>query len=151
MSIHFEVKQTIRVSKEKAFESLLDLDAAHHWKQGLVRIEREDNDPIQPGSEWKERRQVFGKEATEHFEAVELHQPEKIVLRCDGTKSTAGNGEYIFTYRIKTTGESAEITLNGEMKEITGLAKLFGKLLAGSFKKSSAKDLEALKDYLENG
>src|SRR5690625_4935184 len=150
MSIHFEVTQTVRVSKEKAFESLLDLDAAHQWKQGLVRIQRIDDGPIKPGSEWKETRQVFGKEATEHFEAMELHEPDKMVLRCNGTKSTAGNEEYIFTYRIDDSGDSSQIILNGEMKEITGLAKLFGKLLAGSFKKSSAKDLERLKDYLEN-
>jgi carbon monoxide dehydrogenase subunit G len=113
-------------------------------------MERLDDGPIAPGSEWKETRRVFGKEAFEHFEVVELDEPEKIVLRCDGTKSTTGQGEYIFTYRITSSGESSQITLNGEIKEVTGLAKLFGKLTAGSFKRSSATDLKVLKHYLEN-
>ena len=149
MSIHFEVKQTVQVSKQEAFESLLDFDAAHHWKQGLVRIKRLDDGPIEAGSEWKETRRVFSKEAFEHFEVIEINEPEKIVLRCDGTKSTTGQGQYIFTYQIASAGKSSQITLNGEIKDITGLAKLLGKLTAGSFKKSSTTDLRALKHYLE--
>jgi len=150
VSLHFEVKQKIQVTKQEVFESILDLNAAHHWKQGIVRMERLDDGPIKPGSEWKETRKVFNKEAYEHFEVVELHEPERIVLRCDGTKSTTGQGEYIFTYRVTSSGGSSQIILNGEIKGITGLAKLFGKLTAGSYKKTCEKDLEALKDYLEN-
>ncbi|WP_164219988.1 SRPBCC family protein [Virgibacillus sp. YIM 98842] len=150
MSLHFEVKQTIQVPKEEVFESILDSNAAHHWKQGIVRIERLDDGPIKPGSELKETRKVFNKEAYEHFEVVELSEPEKVVLRCDGTKSTTGQGEYIITYQITSSGEVSRIILNGEIKGVTGLSKLFGKLTAGSFKKTYEKDLEALKDYLEN-
>ncbi|WP_240508106.1 SRPBCC family protein [Virgibacillus indicus] len=143
------MKRTIQVSKQKAFNSLLDLDAANHWMQGLVRMERLDDGPMKAGSEWKETRKMFGKEATEHFEVVEFNEPEKIVLRCDGTKGTTGKGEFIFTYRITSSGEYSEITLDGEIKGLTGLTKLFGKLMAGTFKKACAKDLDALKDYLE--
>jgi len=149
VGIHFEVKQTVQVTKQEVFESLLDFDTAHHWKQGLVRVERLDDGPIKPGSEWKETRKVFSKEAFEHFEVIEIDEPEKIVLRCDGTKSTTGQGEYLFTYRITSAGASSQITLHGEIKEVSGLAKLLGKLTAGSFKKSSATDLKALKHYLE--
>ncbi|WP_428911766.1 SRPBCC family protein [Niallia sp. Krafla_26] len=149
MSIDFEVKRTLHVSNQKAYESLLDLDAASHWMQGFVGIERLDMGPMKEGSEWKETRKMFGHKATEHFEVIELNEPEKIVLRCDGTKGTTGKGEYIFTYLITSTGEYSEITLKGEIKGLTGLTKLFGKLMAGSFKKACAKDLDALKGYLE--
>src|SRR5690242_14458783 len=90
LSIHFEVKRTIQVSKHKAYTSLLDLDSAKNWMQGLVGIERLDDGPLQVGSQWKETRKMFGKKATEHFEVVELNEPDKIVLRCDGTKGTTG-------------------------------------------------------------
>lgn len=151
MSIRFEVNRTFHVSQEKAFKGLLDLESAKHWMQGLVGIERMDEGPLQVGSQWKETRKMFGKEAYEIFEVVEMEGLEKIVLRCDGMKGTTGKGEYLFTYIISPLGEHTEITLIGEIKGLTGLSKWFGKLMAGTFKKACTKDLDALKSYLENG
>ncbi|MGO4886665.1 SRPBCC family protein [Anaerobacillus sp. MEB173] len=150
MSIRFEVNRTFQTSKQKAYAALLDLDSAKYWMRGLVGINRLDEGPLQVGSQWKETRKMFGKEASEHFEVVELHEPDKIVLRCDGTKGTTGKGEFLFTYIITSTGNHSEITLHGEIKGLSGLTKLFGKLMAGTFKKACAKDLDALKSYLEN-
>ncbi|WP_044338649.1 SRPBCC family protein [Rossellomorea aquimaris] len=149
MSIPFEVKRSFHVSKEEAYTGLLDLDSAEHWMKGLVRIERMDEGPLREGSEWKETRKMFGKEASELFEVVELRAPDKIVLRCDGTKGTTGKGEFVFTYLLASTGDQTEVTLLGEIKGLTGLSKWFGKLMAGTFKKACAKDLDSLKDYLE--
>ena len=150
MSIHFEVKRTAKVSTQTAYSGLLDLDAAINWMQGLVRIERLDEGPMQAGSQWKETRKMFGKEASEHFEVVELKEPEKIVLRCDGTKGTTGKGEFVFTYIVATVDDQTVITLNGEIKGLTGITKLFGKMMAGTFKKACAKDLDGLISYLES-
>ncbi|TFB15040.1 polyketide cyclase / dehydrase and lipid transport [Filobacillus milosensis] len=150
MSIRFEVKRFTEVPKEKLYNGLLDLDSAKDWMQGLVRIERLDHGPLQEGSEWKETRKMFGKEATEHFEVVELNEPDKIKLRCDGTKGTTGKGEYLFTYLIDSSDDQSFVTLVGEIKGLKGLTKLFGKLIAGTFKKACAKDLDAYKSYIEN-
>ncbi|WP_391558837.1 hypothetical protein [Robertmurraya sp.] len=76
MSIRFEVKRTIQETQPIAYKGLLDLDSAKHWMQGLVGIERLDVGPIRLGSQWKETRKMFGKEATEHFEVVELTEPD---------------------------------------------------------------------------
>jgi carbon monoxide dehydrogenase subunit G len=149
LSIRFEVKRTFQVSGQQAYIALLDLDSAKHWMKGLVGIERLDEGPIQVGSQWKETRKMFGKEASEHFEVIELHEPDKIVLRVDGTKGTTGKGEYLFTYSITSSGNHSEVTLQGEIKGLTGFTKLLGKLIAGTFKKACAKDLDALKSYLE--
>lgn len=149
MSIRFEVNRTFQTSKQKAYEALLDLDSAEHWMQGLVGIERLDDGPLKVRSEWKETRKMFGKEATEHFEVVELHEPDKIVLRCDGTKGTTGKGEFVFTYIITSAGTHSEITLHGEINGLSGIAKVFGKMMAGAFKKACVKDLDALKSYIE--
>jgi uncharacterized protein YndB with AHSA1/START domain len=150
LSVHFEMKRTIGASKERVYEGLLDLDAARHWMKGLVRMERLDDGPLREGSEWRETRKMFGKEASEHFEVVELVEPQRIVLRCDGTKGTTGKGEFIFTYVLTSAGEQTEVTLNGEIRGMTGLAKWFAKMMAGMFKKACAKDLDALKAYLES-
>lgn len=94
MSIRFELKQTFQVPQEKVYEALLDLDAAKHWMEGLVRMERLDDGPMKVGSEWKETRKMYGKEATEYFEVRELERPNKIVLYVDETKGSTGKGQY---------------------------------------------------------
>lgn len=149
MSIRFEVKRTIQVSAQKTYYGLIDLDSAKDWMQGLVGIERFESGPLKVGSQWKETRKMFGNEATEHFEVIDLDEPCKMVLRCDGTKGTTGKGEFIFTYIIESAGDASEVTLVGEIKGLTGLSKLFGKMIAGAFKKACAKDLDSLKSYLE--
>lgn len=145
MSIRFEVKRTIQVTQPIAYKGLLDLDSAKHWMQGLVL----DVGPIRLGSQWEETRKMFGREATEHFEVVELTEPDKIVLRCDGAKGTTGKGEFMFTYILSSTDNHTEVTLNGKINGLTGLSKFFGKLMAGTFKKACEKDLDRLKNYLE--
>ena len=149
LSIHFEVKRTTHVTKQEAYAGLLDLDSANQWMQGLVGIERLDEGPMQVGSQWRETRRMFGKEATEHFEVVELKEPEKIMLRCDGTKGTTGKGEFVFTYIVASLDDQTVITLDGEIKGLTGLTKFFGKMMAGTFKRACAKDLDSLISYLE--
>lgn len=52
---------------------------------------------MQVGSQWKETRKMYGKQASEHFEVVSIEEPNKIILRCDGTKGTTGKGEFIIT------------------------------------------------------
>ncbi|WP_175639199.1 SRPBCC family protein [Metabacillus schmidteae] len=149
MSIRFEVVRSVQVTKQKAYSALLDLDTAKDWMQGLVKIEKLDEGPLKVGSEWKETRKMFGKEAAELFEVVELKEPDKIVLRCDGTKGTTGKGEFVFTYILTSKNNHTEIKLDGEINELTGIAKFFGKLMAGTFKKACAKDLDSLISYLE--
>ncbi len=95
--------------------------------QGLVRIERLDEGALQVESQWMETKKMFGKEASEHFEVVELHESDKIVFRCDGTKGTTGKGEFLLIYIIASSGGQSEVTLDGEIRGLTGLSKLFRK------------------------
>ena len=150
MSIEFEVERDVRVPKERLYNALLDLEAAEHWMQGLVGIEQQVAGPMREGSTWIETRKMYGSKASEHFEVVELVPNGKIVIRVDGTKGTTGKGEYHFTYRIAGTGDKSNVHLHGKIGGLTGVTKLFGKMMAGPFKKATAKDLDALKDYLES-
>lgn len=109
-----------------------------------------DEGEMKVGSEWRETRKMFGKEATEHFEVMELHKPNKIVLRVDGTKGTTGKGEYTFTYTLRTIEKHTEVTLLGEIKGLTGFAKFMSKLIVGAFKKGCEKDLHLLKKNLRS-
>ncbi|MBM7553938.1 SRPBCC family protein [Thalassobacillus pellis] len=148
MSIQFETKEKFNVPKEEVFQGLLDLDSAMHWMQGLVRIERLDEGPMKVGSGWIETRKMMGQEAREVFEVTGL-EPNKIQLYVDGSKGTSGKGEHFYTYTIKELANATEVTLNGEIKGMSGIAKLVGKLMKGTFRKICAKDLDGLKHYLE--
>lgn len=150
MSIRFEVTKMFHVQQDKVFTGLLDLDSARHWMQGFVGIERLDDGHLRVGSQWKETRRMFGKQAVEIFEVAGLEEPQKIVLRCDGTKGTTGKGEYLFTYILRPINGNTEVTLYGEIRGLTGPAKWFGKLISGTFKKACARDLDTLKSYLES-
>ncbi|KZE37173.1 polyketide cyclase / dehydrase and lipid transport [Bhargavaea cecembensis] len=150
MSIQFEVQREVRVPKERLYAALLDLEAAEHWMQGLVRMERQDTGPMQEGSSWIETRKMYGREASEHFEVVELKAPEKIRLRVDGTKGASDKGEYRFTYTVEESGDASTVTLNGEIRGLTGLTKLFVRMMVSTFGKACAKDLDSLKEHLES-
>lgn len=149
MSIQFVVKQWFLVPQEKVYDALLDLDAAKHWMEGLVSMVRLDEGPMKVGSEWKETRKMYGKEATEYFKIVELERPNKIVLHVDGTKGTTGKGQYKYTYTLRSTGSATEVTLNGEISGLTGITKIFGRMMKNIFAKAIAKEMETLKSYLE--
>ncbi|MBP2077314.1 SRPBCC family protein [Oceanobacillus polygoni] len=152
MSIRFQVHRTIHAPKEIVYESLINLDDAREWMHGFEGMERLDEGQVQEGSQWLETRKMFGQMATEHFEVVQLVRPEKIVLSCDGTKGTTGKGEFIYTYNLSSTNDKdTDVTLSGEINELTGMAKFFGKMIAGTFRKACAKDLDALKQYIESG
>lgn len=113
-------------------------------------MERLDDGPMKVGSEWRETRKMYGKEATEYFKVVELERPNKIVLHVDGAKGSTGKGQYLYTYILRSTGDGTEVTLQGEISGLTGLTKLFGKMMKNIFAKATARELETLKNYLEN-
>ena len=91
------------------------------------------------------------KEATEHFEVIELYEPDKIVLRCDGTKGTTGKGEFVFTYILSSSDNDTEVTLNGEINGLTGLSKIFGKMMIGVIQKSMCERYGCVKNLFGEG
>ncbi|MHA6485488.1 SRPBCC family protein [Paenibacillus sp. strain BS8-2] len=148
MSVQFETKKTFNVPREKVYEGLLDLDSAKHWMRGLVRIERSDEGPLKVGSEWRETRTMMGIEGAEVLKVTNL-EPNKIEIYVDGSKGSSGKGEHFYTYTLKELEHTTEVTMHGEVKGMTGIAKLVSKLMTSSYRKICDKDLEGLKNYLE--
>ena len=70
-------------------------------------------------------------------------------ILCGHSKGTTGKGEFLYTYILAPSVDHTEVTLYGEINGLTGLSKLFGKMMAGIFKSACAKDLDALKSYME--
>jgi uncharacterized protein YndB with AHSA1/START domain len=150
MSIQFEVVETVQASPMQVFLALTDLDVAAAWMPGLVRIESLGPGPGAVGGGWRETRRMFGREATEEFQVTAVDRPHRLELRVDGSKGSSGRGEYFFTYRLEPRdGAATDVRLTGEIRGLTGVAGVVGRLFSGTYRNSCARDLAALKRHLE--
>jgi uncharacterized protein YndB with AHSA1/START domain len=150
MPIQFEIVETVQASPMQVFLALTDLDGAAAWMPGLVRMESLGPGPGVVGGGWRETRRMLGREATEEFQVTAVDRPHRLELRVDGSKGSSGRGEYLFTYRLEPRDSAAtDVRLTGEIRGLTGVAGVVGRLFSGTYRKSCAKDLAALKRHLE--
>jgi carbon monoxide dehydrogenase subunit G len=148
MPLQFSVTEHFNLPVETVFNGLTDLDAAQHWMKGFVSIEKIKGTKVETGAVWRETRKMYGKKATEEFEVTSVTPNKEIKLRVDGTKGTTGKGEFLFQYILEENNNGTQVTLNGEIKGLKGIAAFFGKLFIGGFKKACVRDLQALNSYL---
>lgn len=149
MPIEFTLTQHVADAPERVFRTLIDLESAAEWMPGFVRIERLADGELTVGSQWRETRKFFGKEATEQFEVTRLEAPGELSLRVDGSKGSSRRGEYLFEYRLHPQGSGTEVTLHGSIRGLGKFGSLMSKLFVGQYKKACAKDLQALAEHLE--
>jgi uncharacterized protein YndB with AHSA1/START domain len=153
VAIRFELTETIAAPPERVFAIMTDIPAAAHWMPGFVRIERLTGGEFGPGTRFRETRKMYGHEATEEFEVVAMEPPRALELHVDGTKGSSKRGLYRFRYRLEpdAAGAGTRVVLAGELTGLNRLMELLGRLMAGTFKKACAKDLAAMKAYIERG
>lgn len=149
MALQFQITHVFSASPDVVWRGLTDLDAAHAWMPGLVRMDALTDGPLRPGSEWRETRMVFKREATEQFEVTAMEPHRSLDLRVDGSKGSSKRGEYVFAYRLEPDGDGTRLTLDAEIRGMGVIGALFGWLLAGTFRKAITKDVEALDHYLK--
>jgi len=149
MALTFELKETIAAPPARVFAAVVDVDRMGEWMPGFVRIERLTPGPLAKGSQFAETRKMFGHEAREVFEVTEFDPPRAMVLFVDGTKGSSRSGWYRFRHTVEPSGAGAVLTLSGEIGGASGCMALFGKLMCGPMKKAIAKDLAALKAWIE--
>lgn len=149
MSITFRVTRELAASPHEIFDAMTNLDDAGEWMPGFVRLQRlGEGVHLGVGSRWRETRRMLGKEATEEFEVTEFAPPDRLALRVDGTRGTSGTGEYLFTYTLAPTVIGTLITLDGEIRGLTGVMGVMGRVFSGIYKRACTKDLDALGSYL---
>lgn len=143
----FDLEATADASPERVFDVMTDLDSGPEWMHGDVRIEKLTEGEFGVGTEWRETRKMFGKEATEHFEVIGYDRPNSVELFVDGSKGASKKGRYDFVYRLHPEGDKTRIVLSCEISGMGFFGKIFGKLFSGMFKKAMCKDLEAMVAY----
>jgi carbon monoxide dehydrogenase subunit G len=149
MPIDFTLTQHIADAPERVFHALTDLDGAADWMPGFVRIEKLSQGEFGVGSQWRETRKFFGKEATEQFEVTRCASPTQLSVRVDGSKGSSRRGEYLFDYQLEPSGTGTEVTLHGAIRGLGRFGTLMSRLFVGQYKKACANDLRALAEHLE--
>lgn len=130
------------------FDAISDIDAWAAWLPDVIAIEKLTPNPVGVGTEWRETRRMYGKEATEHFRITRWEPPTRLDLYVDGSLGTSGRGEYRFTYELVPERSGTNVELTGDIR-MGGLWSLFARAMVGSFKKACHKDLAALKGHVE--
>ncbi len=150
MAVTFATAVYIEAPPPIVFEALTNLDAVGKWMPNFVRLEKVTPGPVGAGTEWRETRKVFGKEATEQFRVTRFDRPSRVDLHVDGSKgSVKRRGEYFFIFELlpERTGTNLELTCD---LHFTGFYGFLSRFMAGRFKKFCHADLEALKAHLES-
>ena len=146
-----ELRETVDAPPERVFPALLDPDLVTRWMSGVVRFERLSEGPVVKGSRFRQVRKMFGREAAEVFEVTHLDPPRSFELFVDGRLGSSRKGEFRFRYELKPRGGSTEVVLRGEIGGMGRIAEFFGRLMMGWFRRSVAKDLAAMKAFVEGG
>lgn len=135
---------------EKVFSVFTDLSRATERIRGIQDIEiLEGPAQMAVGTKWKEKREMFGKEATETMWVTELNPSKNYVVEA-ASHNMKYRSEYTFT--PSANGTHVALTFKGEPQTLS--AKIFNvifSIMAGSAKKMLHQDMEDLKQVCESG
>lgn len=139
----------IDASPDRVFAAMIDFDGYQHWMNGFVGVEKLTEGPFGVGTEWRETRRMFGREASEVFEVTACEAPSRLGLRVDGKRGASRKGEYRFEYVLSPEGTGTRVRLNGQIDMPGWFAGLMARMFVGMFKKAIDKDMQALKQHVE--
>jgi uncharacterized protein YndB with AHSA1/START domain len=151
MPTTLEITITVDVPPETVFAAATDLDHFGEWMLNFVSVEKLTDGEFGVGTEFREIRRMFGKEAAEHFEVARYEPPSHLELYVDGTKGSSKKGEYRFMHTFEPIdgGRGTKMTLAGTIDGMGCMGAVFGVLFKGMFVKAIRKDLLAFKAYVE--
>jgi len=144
----FEITKSINAPLERTFEVFSDIENAQQRLSDITNIEFMSDMRSGEGTEWKETRIMFGKEATELMKITKF---EKNAMYQVETETSGATGYTKFDF--VQDGDGTEVTMTFWGVDHTLMAKLMGIFsffMVGTIKKMMDKDLEDLKKYLEN-
>ena len=149
MPLTCKIDVTIAAPPERVWAGLIDIDRMGEWMKGLVRIEKLTEGPFGKGTQFRQVRKMYGREASEVFEVTEFDPPRMFELYIDGKKGSSGCGEYRFRHILTPEGAGTRLTLSGEFGGQKGCMAFLSKLMLGMMKKAFRKELLAFGAWVE--
>lgn len=141
------VQEQISSPPEIVFALLLDIP---RWPELIAAIEKIDlltPPPVAVGTQFRETRIMFGREATEEMTVSEISPPHRLVLTAF-SHGTAYRSEHV----LEPIGDGTRLRLEFEGTPRTFLARLFtplALLMRGTIQKQLAADLVDVKRAAE--
>ena len=142
-----ESKVIINKPVSEVWEFFKNPDNLIHWLSGFQKFEHVSGTPGTVGAKAKHHFLEMGKELILDGELIEVVHEKKIVGILDSSMmlNTVSNG---FT---DLGNDQTEVSLSSDTQFKGFLWKQVGPLMKGEFKRRQEKDLQTLKQILENG
>lgn len=142
-----ETATVIRAPVEVVFDLLADIPAWPEVIPAITRIEVLNGDAIAVGTNFRETRVMFGREAHEVMTVAEMERPFRLVLTAENH-----GARYRAEHRLAPASEGARLALSFEGIPITFAARLFqpiGRLMLPRVRRMLEEDLDALRTVAE--
>jgi len=122
-----------------------DPECARDWMPGLTTMVVEPPGPLESGSKFRETRKMFGREHTVEFDVLSVEEGQRIELAAIDCGVS-----YHFVQSVAPENNGTRLTLDGTMEGGGFFARTMMKIMGpGMMRKALAKDLAALKAYIE--
>ncbi len=140
---------SINANKAAVWKAITDIENSARMISSINRVEVIDKPAATlAGLKWKETRTLFGKEATETMWVTELKEHEYYATRAENHGSV-----YITKRSLNESNNSTLLTTTFEGMPQTTTARLLSFLMSplikSSIRKTLAKDLQEIKNYIE--
>jgi hypothetical protein len=136
--------------KEAVWQAITNIDDCRDIITSIIHINIL-NRPVNGlvGLKWEETREMFGKEATETMWITDAVENEYYATRAESHGSV-----YLTRLRIDDRGDTSLLSMTFSGLPQTALAKtlsfLMSPMIKSSIRKAVLKDLQDIRDYLEN-
>ena len=150
MSLMFTSEVDIHAPAQAFFDAFSDVAAWNGWMQGVVSVEVLTEGGFGVGTQWRETRRMFGRDASEVFEVTAWDPPRLAAVLVDGRKGSTGKGAFRFRYELSPgAGGATHVRMQGEVEMPGWFSRLMARLFLRTFHKACDRDLMALKAHLE--
>lgn len=137
----YVISEQIEAAPEEVYAWLVDVERWPARIPSITKVAKESEGPLAVGAKFAETRVMYGKEASETWEVVELEPPRRLVTRCESMGTT-----WLATHLVEPSGSGTSLTLQLELTYQSLVAKLFGALMGGTVTKACRADLAAIRD-----
>jgi carbon monoxide dehydrogenase subunit G len=139
----FRYRRTIEIARppEDVFAFVTDLDNLPRWQPTVRDVEW--SAPLEPGSTFRETREMLGRRARSRLEVTALEPSNEFSIRV-----VEGPVPLTVRHLLEPAGEGTRLTLEAE-GEAGGLMRLAAPIAERAAARQAAQDLERLKRLVE--
>lgn len=141
------VERTIAAPAERVFDASIDIASWPEVIPAITKVEILTDGPVGVGTRFRETRTMFGREATEEMEFLELERPHRYLLGAE-----SHGCRYRTEFRFEPVEGGTRMVFDFASEPLHLGAKVMSFLMKPMMKKMvemCAQDLEALKASVE--